>query len=145
MSPTVEDVVSALKAADIEAVPVQGQFARPAWRAVFQSEFGTQVSILLLSATGDYFIVFSPIAPADLETMPAEALRDFIRLSSTVKLAKLEYVEGDGDPGFWFATSECSVETYTGEKLRRRMEACAVLAEKIRPVIERQLAKTPAQ
>jgi hypothetical protein len=97
-----------------------------------------QRCFLLLPPSGDYFLIFSSAVPGvDLDKLAVEVLRDLIKMGSSVRLAKLVYSD-QSDPGFFFASSECSTENYTAEKLRRRMEACARLAVHVSEILVRK-------
>lgn len=79
-----------------------------------------------------YVIVFAFVeAPAfsgPLETASVDLLRILVRESATSLLAKADWITTDDGNGFVAATSACSADRLTTEKLRNRMEACASLA-----------------
>lgn len=100
------------------------------WSAHFTVEGKRQLVMLFLDDEQEYFTIVAVVQPklkAAIENTPARLLAALIRTSSQVKLAKLEYFETDSERLF-AAVSDCSVEGYSGPKLRRRMHACAQLA-----------------
>jgi len=101
------------------------------WVVGFDVEGKNQTAVVLLPPNGDYLLLVE-IPKSDklkqpLDALSAEALRTLVRVASQVPLAKVIF----SPPNTYLVTSECSVEGVTSHKLRRRLEACAVLAAKL--------------
>lgn len=100
-----------------------------AWLVGFDTDGGVAVAFLVRLPDSEYFAIAAPIKTQALSgqtlgDLTAKDLRLLMRLNSEAKLAKIEYA----DPLGFLASSECSVEGFTGRKLRMRLEACANLA-----------------
>ena len=86
-----------------------------------------------------YFLAVSPITSdrlnSPLESLSAPVLRLLFKLQSCYLLAKIHYVTLPGDVSRYVAVSPCSVESWTGGKLGRRLESCAQLAASTRAAL----------
>jgi hypothetical protein len=69
-----------------------------------------------------------------LDQLSASTLRILVKVQSEVLLAKLDYWTVDGQASY-VAVSPCSIVTFDGPKLRRRLEACADLASRVRAAL----------
>lgn len=69
-----------------------------------------------------------------IEQLPAEVLRTLLKVQAEVLLAKIDYWGLDDEP-IYAAISPCSVVNVDGPKLRRRLEACADLAARVRAAL----------
>jgi hypothetical protein len=83
-----------------------------------------------------YLFVAAPIFKSNvhglsIEEMDVATLRRLLRLSSAASLSKVSYMQFDDGTHLLAATSECSIEEVTGPKVRRRIEACALLSRQI--------------
>jgi len=100
------------------------------WTIPFDVSGKIQSVLLYYPADADYLMLASFVDSATIEnrsvdSLPAPTLATLIKASSGVLFSKLTYVsESHG----YMATSECSIEGVTGQKLHRRLEACARLA-----------------
>jgi len=108
------------------------------WSVAFDIDGSKRAVILFLAES--YFLIMAPIPPhplLSLDEMGVDGLRKIVRLGSSIRLARLEYIDATPEVpqgtivGLFAATSECSTDSFTGLKLRLRMEACAQLAGKI--------------
>lgn len=127
------EIASLLRAEGLEVELIDRSTIVEAW---FEID-GERVPVFVITpAEPRYFILFAPaVTPIPFEQLEAPRLRELIRASSDVELAKLVYQEFPGEDGFFAAVSECSVDGYNGRKLRLRMEACARLARRIETIL----------
>lgn len=125
------EVVKVLSSVGIEAAQVAAGF----WSMKFTTEGGEHETLLFHGEGAAYFvaasIIESPILDTRLEQLPKRVLVSLIREASAVLLAKIEYLETDDGMPVYSAVSECSVDGWTGEKLKRRLEATARLAARV--------------
>ncbi len=147
------DVVGLLQAEGVQILPIpKSEAAPPPIVVAFFEVEGQRMPVLV--ATDDareYFqligMVISPSGevppPVKLDSLPAETLRTIIRLQSQVPLAKAQFTEVEGR-GTWIAISQCSTREMTGIKMRRRLEDCARLAQKLSRVLAPAPSTTPA-
>jgi hypothetical protein len=132
-------VTQALRSEGVEVDELEGQPG--SWITFFKlSDATNPIPVLLsLSEAGGYFVCFSPIRSdllkVTLNNLKAERVRMLLRLSSEVRMSKLEYQEYEGKP-FYYAVSECALDGYNGVKLKNRLEACASLSALIAKQLE---------
>jgi hypothetical protein len=127
-----EAVTSALRGEGLDVA-----FGENSWSTTFEIEGERRQTILIYRPDSVYFVAaaFSK-SRTKLVDLPAPKLVELIRAQTDISLAKVEYYEFDGDEtGSFVAESECSVEAYSGSKLRRRLEACARLAKRIDAIL----------
>jgi hypothetical protein len=102
------------------------------WIVTFDVERRPRDVLLQHPEGGEYLIALSYIAAPfqgePLDNLGAETLRKLVRIASEVPLAKLHYLPDDHR---YLVTSECAMDGVNGRKLRRRLEACARLADLI--------------
>jgi hypothetical protein len=131
MTGFVEELITALRSEKLQVTDVQ---PNECWSVPFDID-GKQYTTLIFNGRGtSYFLIMCPVLGlpwSSINDATIEELRRIIRLGSAVRLARLEYHEGE-NVSLFIAVSECSTENFTGLKLRRRMEACAQLAAKMR-------------
>lgn len=132
---TPRDVASVLRAEDLEVQLLEHPNLVVAWFDVDENRVPVFV---IVPGPADpeprYFVLVAPAAtPKPIEQLEASTLRELIKASSEIELAKLVYQE-PANQSFFAAVSECSIERYTGRKLRLRMEACARLARRIEAI-----------
>jgi hypothetical protein len=86
---------------------------------------------------GEYLVTLcylvGPFQGQSIESLTAETLSKMVRLAAEVPLAKLHY---DAEVYSYFVISECALDGVNGRKLRRRLEACARLADRISAAFE---------
>jgi hypothetical protein len=128
VSPALQ-VEELLRAAELQFDRVESEPEREF--TVYSITFSDHPNVMLIdSARAEYLQLVAPVGPAPLKDATAADLRRLLVLSSSVSLAKLEII-GEDEVDFLAATSECSKEQPSADKLRRRIEACARLAMKI--------------
>jgi hypothetical protein len=122
------------------------------WFVRFSFEGASNLpTLLFLPVKGKYFVAMTLIQAAGLNTrledLPQQHLVTLLRESSSVLLAKVDYVEADNGTPVFSAVSECSVTGWSGPKLRRRLIATAKLAARVRKALERpdQIVRTEAK
>jgi hypothetical protein len=128
-----EHAVTAL----LQGVGIQPTFQSPnIWFVQVAVQGNPTPVFLTVQANAPYFYIAAPIFESgvhamSLDEMDALTLRRLMRLNSDGLLAKITYSEFKDGSHLLVATSGCAVEQVTGEKLRRRIEACAELARKV--------------
>jgi hypothetical protein len=128
-----EGVERALVEAELEH-----QVAAPGyWFVPFEQPNGTPIRVMILADDAkEYVTIASPLRLSKSpESFSREILMELLAISTFIPLAKLEVAAVEGK--LWLAaTSECAYEGLNGKKLRRRLEACANLAGRIRKVLD---------
>jgi hypothetical protein len=127
-------VSAALRAVGLEVLTTEDE---DGWSASFDVEGESRKVMLFVDEEQEYFHIGAfPGVRTKLDELPAEKLRELLRVQTGVWLAKVEYYDNEEQgTGFFVATSECSTNGYTGAKLQSRMAACALLARRIRMLL----------
>lgn len=135
-----KDVTAALTA---EGLKVDANEEDSLWGLSIDIGSQSQRAVLILPEAEGYFIAASMIQPATLsgklEKIPLKAMRVILRAQSMVLLSKFHLVEVGGRT-IYMTMSPCSTVHWSGDKLRKRLYACAELAVAIETALAAERA-----
>jgi hypothetical protein len=139
------DPASVTQALVSEGLEVNADEEEGVWSMVFEVNTRNQTVILIApssppdeSVFSHYLLAVSRVVSDRLELpidqLPASTLRTLLKAQAEVLLAKLDYWTIERKTSY-VTVSPCSIVNIDGAKLRRRLEACADLASRIRAAL----------
>jgi hypothetical protein len=140
------DPAEVTKALESEGLAFEANETSRVWSMTFEINAREQQALLSApfsspdeSVNTQYLVAMSPIVSdrlkTPLEMLSTATLRTLMRAQAEVLLAKVDYLNSDSGDIIYFAMSPCSIVNVDGPKLRRRLEACADLASRIRAAL----------
>jgi hypothetical protein len=139
------DLSTVTKALENEGLEVHADENDGVWSMSF--EFNARKQPVILSAPrsppdesifNHYLLAISFIKSdrlqGTIDELSETTLRTVLKVQAEVLLAKFDYWVSDNTT-YYVAVSPCSIVNVDGPKLRRRLEACAELASRIRAAL----------